>query len=188
MIRINLLPQRRRRRRLLPESGVVSAVLLVIAALGAAYFYGAYQNRRVVVQTAAINQKLLETRPKVAYVLALEAQIEDMRARENLLRALEARELPWPEILVDLAQRTPTDAWLNSASTGEGASRLNLSGSALSYNSVARFMTNLAASRFYSDVDLLAAQGGKTGATPVIQFGLVTTLRPVGALGSEGTH
>lgn len=189
MIRINLLPVRRRGRRLVPESGVVSAVLLVIASLVAAYFYGAWQNRRVEVETAAINQKLVEIRPKVAQVRALEMQIEDLQAREGLLRTLEARQLPWPEILIDLAQRTPTDAWLNSASiTGDAIPHLSLSGSALSYNSVAHFMTNLAASRFYSDVDLQAVQGSKTAAVQVIQFGLVTTLRPVSAPGSGGAR
>ncbi len=181
MIRINLLPVRRRRRRLIPESGVVGVVLVVIALLVGSYLYGAWQNHRVEAQTEEINRRLVAIRPKAAQVLALEAKIGELRAREELLRTLEARQLPWSEMLTDLAQRTPRDAWLASASvTGAGTPRLSLQGSAMSYNAVARLMMNLAGSRFYSDVDLQGASGGgKVANTQVVQFGVFTTLRPV---------
>ncbi len=190
MIRINLLPERRRRRRLVPESGVVSAVLLVLAALVGSYLYGDWQNHLVRVQTDEINREITAIRPKVAEVLALQRQIEELRAREDLLRSLEARELPWSEMLVDLAQRTPRDAWLaNAAISGAaGPTRLAVNGGALSYNSVARFMTSLAGSRFYSDVDLQTATSGTIGPAQVIQFGLITTIRPGVSAASEGAR
>ncbi len=189
MIRINLLPARRRRRRLVPESGVVGVLLLVIASLIVAYLVGAWENERVQAQTNAINRQLVAIRPKVAEVLRLETQIEQLRAKEDLLRFLEARQLPWPEMLVDLARRTPSDAWLSSASvSGTGTPRLSLTGSATSYASVARFMTNMAASRFYSDVDLQGAQGNSVASTRVIAFGLYLTLRPVNAIRPEGAR
>jgi len=190
MIRINLLPERRRRRRLVPESGVISVLLLVIAALVGSYFHGAYQNRLIQAQTGEINRKTAEIRPKVAEVLALEVKMEDLRAREELLRTLEARQVPWAEMLTDLAQRTPQDAWLAGASVTDtkGAARLTLTGSAMSYNAVARFMTNLAASRFYSDVDLQGAHGTKLASAQIVQFGLLTTLRPVLAVPAGGAR
>jgi Tfp pilus assembly protein PilN len=88
-------------------------------------------------------------------------------------------------MLVDLAQRTPRDAWLGSAavsgsSNGLGLS-LALSGSALSYTSVARFMTTLTGSPYYNDVDLQAAQRGIVGGTPVVQFGLSLSMKPLPA-------
>jgi Tfp pilus assembly protein PilN len=191
MIRINLLPQRRRRRRLIPESGVVAVTLAVIGALVASYSYYGIRNHQVQAQTERINREIAAIQPTVAEVLALEAQIEDMRAKETLLRALEARQLPWAEMLTDLARRTPPDAWLASAAvTGsEGtATRLTLSGSAMSYNAVARFMINLAASPFYAEVDLQAAQSNVSQSASVVQFGLYTTVRPAQAAVQGGAR
>lgn len=184
MIRINLLPQRRRRR-LIPESGVVLVALAVIGALAASYAWEAWRNRQVAAETDQINRKLVVVRRQVAEVLALEAKIDDLKARENLLQSLEAREVPWSEMLVDLAERTPRDAWLgsaavSSASNGLGLS-LALSGSALSYTSVARFMTTLTGSPYYNDVDLQGAQRSVVGGTPVVQFGLSLSMKPLPA-------
>lgn len=182
MIKINLLPQRRRRR-LIPESGVVLVALGVIAALAAGYAWETVRNREVAKRTEDLNRQLVVVRRQVAEVLALEAKIDDLRARESLLASLEARQVPWPEILVDLAGRTPRDAWLVSAAINGSPSGLglNLSGSALSYTSVAHFMTALGASPFYSDVDLQAAQLAKAGMTPIVQFGLTLPMRPLPA-------
>lgn len=191
MIRINLLPQRRRGRRRIPEFGVVTVTLLVIGALAGSYSYYTFRNHGVQADTDRITGQIAAIQPKVAAVLALETQIEDMRAKEELLRSLEARELPWAEMLTDLAQRTPRDAWLSSAAVAgsEGAAqRLSLSGSAMSYNAVARFMINLAASPFYSDVDLQAAQESTSGSTTIVQFGLGTIVRPVQAAAQEGAR
>ncbi len=180
MIRINLLPQRRRRR-LIPESGVVLVALLVIGALAASYAWETWRNRRVAAETVEINRKLVVIRRQVAEVLALEAKIEDLKARENLLQSLEAREVPWSEMLIDLAERTPRDAWLANATVGGGSSglALSLTGSALSYTSVARFMTTLTGSPYYNDVDLQTAARSTVGATSVVQFGLNLNLRPL---------
>ena len=180
MIRINLLPQRRRRR-LIPESGVVLVALLVIGALAASYAWETWRNRRVAAETAEINRKLVVVRRQVAEVLALEAKIDDLKARENLLQSLEAREVPWSEMLIDLAARTPRDTWLGSAAVSGTANSLGLSlqGSALSYTSVARFMTTLTGSPYYNDVDLQAASRTTVGATPVVQFGLSLSMRPL---------
>jgi Tfp pilus assembly protein PilN len=184
VIRINLLPQRRRRR-LIPESGVVIVALLVIAALAASYAWETWQNRRIANETAELNRKLVVVRRQVAEVLVLEAKIDDLKARETLLQSLEAREVPWSEMLIDLAERTPRDAWLGNAAVSGNASGtslgLTLQGSALSYTSVARFMIALSGSPFYSDVDLQAAQRSTVGATPVVQFGLTLMMRPLAA-------
>ena len=189
MIRINLLPQRRRRR-LIPESGVVLVALLVIGALAASYAWEAWRNRRVAAETVEINRKLVVIRRQVAEVLALEAKIEDLKARENLLQSLEAREIPWSEMLIDLAERTPRDAWLANATVGGGGAGLSLSltGSALSYTSVARFMTTLTGSPYYNDVDLQGAQRGTLGTTPVVQFGLSLSMRPLPAPPAPATQ
>lgn len=180
MIRINLLPERRRRR-LLPESGVVAVVLVTIGALIGAYSYGAWRNARIVTETNAINREITVIRPKAAEVLKLELKIEDLRGREALLRSLEGRAVPWAEMLTDLATRTPRDAWLSSAALQyERGAVLNLQGSALSYDAVARFMTSLSASRFYSGVDLSSAQAATaSSAQRVVQFGLSVNVRPV---------
>ncbi|MHB8733548.1 MAG: PilN domain-containing protein [bacterium] len=184
MIRINLLPQRRRRR-LIPESGVVLVALAVIGALAASYTWETVRNREVEAQTADMNRRLVIVRRQVAEVLALEAKIDDLKARENLLQSLEAREVPWSEMLVDLAERTPRDAWLASAAVSTGSNGtglgLSLSGSALSYTSVARFMTTLTGSPFYEDVDLQAAQRATAGTTSIVQFGLSLSMRPLPA-------
>jgi Tfp pilus assembly protein PilN len=180
VIKINLLPQRRRRR-LIPESGVVAVALLVIGALAGSFGWETWRNRRVAAETAEINRKLVVTRQKVAEVLALEAKIDDLRARESLLQSLEAREVPWSEMLVDLARRTPRDAWLANAAVNAGTSPLGLGlqGSAMSYTSVATFMTALTRSPYYSDVDLQAAQRATIGTTSVVQFGLTLNMRPL---------
>lgn len=195
MIRINLLPERRsRKRRLVPESGVALVALIVIGSLALGYLFGEWRNSQVRRQTDAINQKVRDIRPKVAEVLALQAKIDELRAKENLLRSLEAKEIPWAETLTDLAARTPGEAWLTSAAVAvtQGQTRLTLQGTAMSYTSVAQFMVNLGASRLYSDVDLLGAQGADVGTIPgrgvhTVQFGVATTFRPVAAITPEVT-
>ncbi len=159
----------------------MAVALLVIGALAASFGWETWRNRQVAAETAEINGKLVVTRQKVAEVLALEAKIDDLRARESLLQSLEAREVPWSEMLVDLARRTPRDAWLANASVNAGTSGLGmgLQGSALSYTSVATFMTALTASPYYSDVDLQAAQRATVGTTSVVQFGLTLSMRPL---------
>jgi Tfp pilus assembly protein PilN len=182
MIRINLLPVRRARSGLFfAESGVIAVAACVALALLWGYAYDAWRNREVVVQTAEMNRKLVVLRVQVAEVLALEAKIEDLRAKEKLLNSLEAREVPWPEMLLDLARRTPRDAWLASAAVNSAGSTLSLSltGSALSYTSVARFMTTLAGSPFYSDVDLQTAQRTGVELSPTVQFGMSLAMRPL---------
>jgi Tfp pilus assembly protein PilN len=188
MIRINLLPQRRRRR-VIPESGVVAVAVLVIGALAASYAWEVWRNREVAAQTAQINQKLVVVRREVAEVLALEAKIDELRARERLLQSLEAREIPWAEMLTDLAGRTPHDAWLANASVGAAPSglALSLAGSGLSYDAVARFMTALAGSQFYDDVDLQGAQRTNLGQSPVVQFGLSLKMRPLAVTPAPAT-
>jgi Tfp pilus assembly protein PilN len=182
MIRINLLP-RRHRKAVLPESGILAVALLVVGALVMSYLWEVWRNNQVIAQTAAINGKLVVVRRQVAEVLALEAKIEDLKAREHLLQSLEAREVPWSDMLVDLAGRTPRDAWLASAAIapGQGGLTLNLNGSALSYNAVARFMTTLTGSPFYSDADLSTAQRTLAGTTTIVQFGLTLKMRPLPA-------
>lgn len=183
MIRINLLPTRRRRRAFAPESGVIGIVMMVLAALVLSYLYGEVRNTRVKVETEQINRQVVAIRPKVAEILQIEEQIQELRAKEQLLKSLEARQLPWAEVLADLAQRTPRDAWLSSATfSPTSASQLILSGSAFSYDAVGRFMKNLAGSRFYSDVDL---QQASKASERVIRFDLGVTLRaaPVAAQG-----
>jgi type IV pilus assembly protein PilN len=190
VIRINLLPQRRRRRRrFAPESGVVTVVLLVVAGLVLAYLYGEVRNTRVKVETDQIHREIEAIRPKVAEILALEKQIEALRAKEELLKTLEAREIPWADLLADLAQRTPQDAWLASATFAPSqAGTLYLQGSGFSYNAVARFMTNLAGSKFYSDIDLSQAQKTEVGRRTVIQFGIYATLRSTAVTAQGGTR
>jgi Tfp pilus assembly protein PilN len=56
---------------------------------------------------------------------------------------------------------------------------VSLSGSALSYTAVANFMTTLTASPYYNDVDLQSAQRATRDTTPVVQFGLTLSMRPL---------
>ncbi len=189
MIRINLLPERRRRRRLAPESGVATVVLLVIAALLASYFYYSLRNSRMSGEIEAITREITEIRPKVAEVLALQAKIDEMRAREDLLKSLEAHQLPWAEVLFDLVDRTPQDVWLASVTfIPTPQTLLTLQGNAFSYDAVGRFMTNLAGSRFYDGVDLQAAVESKAGSRPVVTFGLAVGVRPAEVVAQGGAR
>lgn len=187
MIRINLLPQRRRARRLVPESGVVAVIFLVITALAASYLYYSVRNSRVNAEIEALTNDIIEIRPKVAEVLHLQALIDDMRAREDLLKSLEAHELPWAEVLADLVDRTPRDVWLASVSFNPtGQAQLALQGSAFSYDAVGRFMTNLAGSRFYNGVDLQTAQESTVASREVVQFALTVVVRPAEVVAQGG--
>ena len=181
MIRINLLPRQRRRTLAIPEFGVVGVIVVVIGVLIAAYVYGKVQNGLVRAQVELLNRQIADVRPKAAEVLTLEARIERLRAKEELLKSLEARQLAWPELLADLARRTPRDAWLQSASFTPSPLQLLLSGTAFSYDSVARYMTNLASSPFYGEVDLNAAAESQTGGHTLVIFSLVVTVRPTPA-------
>ena len=89
MIKVNLLPRQRRRSLAVPEFGVVGVVGVVIGVLIAAYIYGKVQNGLVRAQVELINRQIADVRPKAAEVLTLEARIERLRAKEELLKSLE---------------------------------------------------------------------------------------------------
>ncbi len=180
MIKINLLP-RRRRRRVIPEVGVVAVLAVVAGLLAASYAFYLWRNHQVAADVDRINHQVSLLAPKVAKELALEKQIEELRAKEGILKSIQARQIAWPDLLTDLAARTPQGVWLTSASIGQSGQQFTLQGTAMSYSAVAGFMTNLAGSQFYSDVDLQAAQQSKLGQTAVVQFGLTLTMRPVQA-------
>jgi len=177
VIRINLFPARRRRR-LIPELGIFGAVLLVGVVLAGSYLYGTWRNNQVAAEISAINAETAALNLRVADVLLLESKIEDLRGREALLQTLEARAMPWADLLTDLAERTPHDVWLvNASASMVTGTTLTLQGNALSFNAVADFMRSLGESPFYSGVSLGTAQDAGEQAQAV-QFGLVLTLRP----------
>ena len=187
MIRINLLPRQRRRTLAIPEFGVVGVIVVVIGVLIAAYVYGKVQNGLVRAQVELLNRQIADVRPKAAEVLTLEARIERLRAKEELLKSLEARQLAWPELLADLAPRTPRDSWLQSASFTPSPLKLILGGTAFSYDSVARYMRNLQSSPYYGEVDLNAAAESQSVGHTLVIFSLVVTVRPTPApLSAQG--
>jgi len=179
MIRINLLPARPRRS-LIPEPAVFGALAAVFVALALTYLYGVWRTNELNGEITTITAETAALHPRVEDVLQLEANIEDLQARESLLQGLEDHATPWADLLTDLAQRTPADVWLANVSSVGSNSTFTVQGTAHSYHSVAAFMRQLKVSPFYGRVTLGTAQDidDQSEQTEAVQFGLSLSMRP----------
>lgn len=156
MIRINLLPQkdlvfdRKRKREIALFTGIL---VLAILLLGQMYL-------RMSAQATALKEEIVEAEAGAKGLEKLRAENakltdikKDLATRLKVVRDLEARRVGPSEVLEELAVGTPDLVWLTELNESSGKARLT--GLAFDHASVSSFLTKLAASRRFANVDLI---------------------------------
>lgn len=176
MIRINLLPKERIRRvRISPRTITIIVAVTVVVALAAVTLYLDARNARVQRESEQVQAEIDTLRPQVARVLELERQIAGLREKQQLLQRLESARVQWSTVFVEITQIIPRDVWVTQLTTAaDGA--VVITGRALSYTAVARFMVNLDSSPVFDAVDLSSTEKVKVGTRDVMTFALTARL------------
>lgn len=156
MIRINLLPEkelvfdRKRKREIVLFVGVLVLSMLL---LGQMYF-------RMLARASALKEEIVEAEARAKGLEALKAENaklaevkKDISLRLKVVRDLEAKRAGPSEVLEELAVGAPDLLWLTELN--ESAGKTKLTGFSLDHASVSSFLTKLAGSRRFADVDLI---------------------------------
>ncbi len=178
MIRINLLPRERVRRRPLALRLLVVVVAgAALAALVVATIALNVRNTRVRNEIAERRDKIAVLRPQVERVEALRKQIESARRKALLLKKLEDARVRWDTVLEEVRTLIPKDAWLARLTAADDGSFV-VDGYATSYESVARWMVSLKASKMFTGVELTVTEKQRVAGQTVFYYGLTARLVP----------
>jgi len=155
MIYINLLPVRAAQKR---EKLVEQIVFLVLAvALVVASCVGVYGVllSKILMEKSEISQKeqnIANLQKKIQEVKNFEKLQKDLRTKLDILDKLKAGRSGPTHLLDELANAIPDKLWLESYK--EVGGKISLVGLAMNEESVAVFMQNLDASKYFMDVEL----------------------------------
>ena len=160
MIRINLLPFRaaRKKENIKRQISVYVLTLVFLCALMAFFFLqlnGKVRNLRA--EKASINKQLKTYAATTRKIQKLKKQIKEIRAKLDVIGALEKKKTGPVFLLDEIAAAVPKNRlWLRSLAEKNGT--LDLKGTAMDNETIAGFMTNLEKAEHITSVDLESAQ------------------------------
>ena len=165
MIRINLLPIKElqaevtRRRDLV--IGSVALGLVAVLLLGT-YLFHFYQVMKLEKDLAGLRAEILALNSKVKEVADLQVKIKDLRGKQTIIEELKRKKTGPVRIMASLSRATPASLWLTELRESGGSVTMN--GLAVDNETVADFMTSLAASKDFSHIELVETiQGASAG-------------------------
>jgi type IV pilus assembly protein PilN len=160
MIRINLLPFRaaRKKENIKRQISVYVLTLVFLCALMAFFFLqlnGKVRNLRA--EKASINKQLKTYAATTRKIQKLKNQIKEIRAKLDVIGALEKKKTGPVFLLDEIAAAVPKNRlWLRSLAEKNGT--LDLKGTAMDNETIAGFMTNLEKAEHITSVDLESAK------------------------------
>lgn len=156
MIRVNLLPVRE----VEAEAGrrqetrlVYLSVVLVMAILGAAEVWSRMALAPLKAEHAKLQADIVALETKTKELTKLEAERKDLEEKLKTIATLEAKKIGPVQVLADLSDAAPEQVWLLEFK--ETAGLATITGLGLDDQTIANFMRNLAASRYFDGVDLV---------------------------------
>ncbi len=180
MIKINLLPTKRKPPKKLTElqQQLVIGVLLLTVSVGGIAFYW----MKLTAQAAEIQEKVNVAKATAAdqkKKLEKVANVEDSRKKVlekiDVIEQLKKNQSGPVKLLDKVSRALPKG--LNLISFAETAGNVNIEGSAFSNNEVVRFVDNLKADRFFTEVLLLESRQAKVDAVDVYRYKLQFTFK-----------
>lgn len=162
MIRINLLPIKEAQRALGRRQRVSVAVLSVAVALLVMIVPYMLQGRTLAHLQRDIDQlntELAKLNQQTREVRDLDKKRSELQAKLKVIEDLKQKRVGPVRVLEDLSGATPEKLWLvNFADTGGAAT---VTGMALDNQTIAAFMRQLQASKYFFDVDLVETSQGE---------------------------
>lgn len=175
MIRINLLPIKQlqaevtRRREMIIASVVWGSLLVVL--LGT-YLYQSYQLNQLEDELAGLRAELQALNAKVKEVADLQVKIKDLRGKQKIIEELNGKKTGPVLVMASLSRATPASLWLTDLR--ESAGNVTMNGLAVDNETVADFMRSLAASKHFSNVELIETIQGAGKTSSLKKFSIKT--------------
>ena len=171
MIKINLLSVqeaareagRRTERRLIGLGCVLTAALLL-----AVETFSRMQLTPLRVEHTSLEADLKAIESKVGELTELERNRGELDEKLKTIALLEQRKVGPVRVLSDLADAAPEQVWLLEFTENGGAA--TVTGMALDNQTIAAFMRNLAASPFFTNVDLVETTQSEQDGTQLKRF------------------
>jgi type IV pilus assembly protein PilN len=173
MIRINLLPVKQlqaevtRRREIIIGSVVFGVALL---ALLGSYLYQTYQLTQLENQLAGLRTELQALNAKVKEVGDLQVKIKEFRGKHKIIEDLNNKKSGPVLVMASLSLATPASLWLTDLR--EGGGNVTMNGLAVDHETVANFMKGLAASKHFTNVELIETTQGAAPAAGLKRFAI----------------
>ena len=175
MIRINLLPIKQlqaevtRRREIIIAAVVLGSLLVVL--LGT-YLYQWSQLSALENELAALRSELQALNAKVKEVADLQVKIKDLRGKQKIIEDLNGKKSGPVLVMASLSRATPASLWLTDLR--ESAGNVTMNGLAVDNETVADFMRSLAASKHFSNVELIESIEGPRATSSLKKFSIKT--------------
>jgi type IV pilus assembly protein PilN len=175
MIRINLLPIKQlqaevtRRREIIIAAVVLGSLLVVL--LGT-YLYQWSQLSALENELAALRSELQALNAKVKEVADLQVKIKDLRGKQKIIEDLNGKKSGPVLVMASLSRATPASLWLTDLR--ESAGNVTMNGLAVDNETVADFMRSLAASKHFSNVELIESIEGPRTTSSLKKFSIKT--------------
>lgn len=156
MIRVNLLPVRE----VEAEAGrrqetrlVYLSLLLLMAIIGAVEVWSRMALAPLKAEHAKLQADIVALETKTKELTKLETERKDLEEKLKTIATLEAKKIGPVQVLADLSDAAPEQVWLLEFKETGGLA--TVTGLGLDDQTIANFMRNLAASRYFDGVDLV---------------------------------
>ncbi len=156
MVHINLLPVRQIKEKIKARKEIVAfimALLLLLAALATVFFSQASTTHRLQADIARLKTDKLKYKKTLDLIKQLEKDKDTIETQISIIKQLKKTSSLTVHILDEVAKRTPSDRmWLTSLN--QSGTNLSISGMALDNRTIAKFMEDLKASIYITNVNL----------------------------------
>ncbi|OGW00821.1 MAG: hypothetical protein A3I04_00660 [Nitrospinae bacterium RIFCSPLOWO2_02_FULL_39_110] len=177
MIKINLIFDRKAVEREKTKQQLLLGVILIFITIGISGFLWYSQNKNI----ENINKNISDSKEKLEKLKSIIDKINDKEKKkkrlEEIVKAigeLKNTQKGPARILDNINIILPSEIWLISLSEGSG--QIKMDGFSFSNPSIATFMENIKASRYFSDAELLEIQQTTIEGEKVKKFTLNITL------------
>jgi type IV pilus assembly protein PilN len=175
MIRINLLPFKEleaevsRRREITTGSVVLGAVVLLLVG---AHLYQSITLSRLESEQVALRSEIEALNLKVKEVGDLQNRIKDFKGKHKIIEELNRKKSGPVLVMESLSNSTPASLWLTDLRESGGGVTMN--GLAVDNQTVADFMKALAASKYFTSVELIETTQGAGPTAALKKFSIKT--------------
>jgi type IV pilus assembly protein PilN len=173
MIRINLMPRAEARRaaarvRDRQIAALILAALVAIVVL--TEFFTRRTANRVQAESDAHQAELAQLSQKHNAAIQLDRKRKELEAKVQTIKVLERQRKGPVHVLDDLGAATPDTLWLTEMR--ESGGMVTLLGRGLDNQTIALFMRNLAASPYFTNVDLVETKQVEEGQAKLKEFSI----------------
>lgn len=177
MIRINLMPRAEARRQAARQRDRQLATMIGVALLAiicATEFYTRRSANRVQALSDQYQAELATLSQKHNAAIQLDRKRKELEAKLATIKVLERQRTGPVHVLDDLGSATPDTLWLTEMRETGGTA--TLLGRGLDNQTIAMFMRNLAASQYFSNVDLVETKQVEEGPAKLKEFSIRTNV------------